>query len=448
MSEIDPYVSAFEVFGKKAAPKPPSWVASIRKSAISRFAEIGFPNTKEEDWKYTNIEPIAKSSFRFLLESKRNGLTPQKIESLLPSEKNWNRLVFINGFYSKELSSVSASDGSLRVGDLSDALLQDSEAVERHLAHYAEFERNGFTALNTALFQGGAFIHLSKGKKLEEPIHLIFVSCSRGERVISQPRNLIVADADSRAIVIESFVSLTEDASFTNAVTEIVLSEGAGIDYYKIQREAEQSFHVGTTQVLQKSGCRFSSHSLCWGSALVRNNLSVILQGEGSECVLNGLYLTKERHFVDNHTLIDHTQPRSTSRQLYKGVLDGTSRAVFNGKVFVRRNAQKTDAHQTNKNLLLSEGAVVDTKPQLEISASDVKCTHGAAVGQLEEDAVFYLKTRGIDELKARGILTHGFTREVTQGIRVRSLRSLCDQWLWTWLQGEPYSEVFCDQPA
>jgi len=426
----DRYLVAFETFEKKTGTLPPSWVSPLRKAAMVRFAELGFPTLKDEEWKYASVEPIAKNSFRFPFEISGDGLTAEKIKPFLFLERG-NRLVFVNGQFRKERSSLSSSFSGVRIGSLQQALTSHSDELEPSLAKQADFQSNAFTALNTAFLSDGVYLSIPKGKVLEEPIELLFFSSSHGERIIAQPRNLILLGEGAQATVIENDVSLEGDDAFTNAVTEIFLAPAARLTHYQIQRQSEKALHVSTTQVSLDRDSHFSSHVFSFGAQLSRNNLNVTLDAEGSRSELNGLYMVGNRQHVDHHTTIDHAKPHGTSQQVYKGVLSGHSRAVFSGKIFVRKNAQKTDAHQVNKNLLLSEGATVDTKPQLEIFADDVKCTHGAAVGQLSEEEIFYVKSRGMGEEAARNLLTYGFASEILNTVKLEPVRSKLDQLIW-----------------
>ncbi len=353
LSEKDKYLSLFESFEKTESAKIPSWLTPMRKAAISRFAEIGFPTARHEEWKYTNVDPIAKTSFKLASKPSSNGLplskfgaalseanvlTIREIENKLGLSKGI-RLVFVNGIYSESLSDSSRIPSGVRVLNFRDAWDKDSKIIEQHLTQYADCKRSAFTALNTAFIRDGAFIHLQEGKVIKEPIYLVFVSTTHEEKIISQPRNLVIAGKGSAATLLESYVSLADDSYFTNAVTEIVLNEGASIDYYKIQKESQNAFHVGTTQVKCDRDSVFSSFFLDTGGRIARNNLHVSLDSEGCQCMLSGLYITAGVQHVDNFTVIDHTNPHGTSRQLYKGILDGKSTAVFYGKIFVRQDA-------------------------------------------------------------------------------------------------------------
>jgi len=428
---VSRYLAAFEALEGAGAAASPAWLHRIRREAITRFAEQGFPTVRLEDWKYTNVAPIAATAFQ-LADTVPTGLPAQAIERFVVRDPVAHRLVFVNGHYSATLSSAAPLPGGVRVANLAEALRTDAAVLDRHLGRHAASEGtgHGFTALSTAFAHDGAFVHLPAGVRVTAPIHLLFVGTAPAGPVLAQPRNLFVADRGSEATVVESYVGLADDTYLTNAVTEVVLGDGAILQHYKIEHESERAYHVGTTAVVQGRDSTFTSGSIAVGGALARNNLGVLLAAPGASCALTGLYVLHGRQHVDNHTFIDHAAPRCTSRQLYKGVLDGRARAVFNGRVTVRRDAQHTDAHQTNKNLLLSEGAEVDTKPQLEIFADDVKCTHGAAVGQLGEDAVFYLRSRGLGEEAARTLLTYGFMSEVINRITVEPIRAQLDSLL------------------
>ncbi len=442
VAEKESYLTTFEGFEKRVSAKDPSWVRSLRKGAIERFANLGFPTAKDEEWKYTRVEPIVRTPFKFSLDPSTNGVALSQIESFSFGSLKWPRLVFVNGFYSAKLSDLSGLSGKVKVGSLREAILKEPARVEQHLGRYASLEKNAFGALNTAFVLDGAFIDLGVGESVSEPIHLIFVSSSPEGAVLSQPRNLIVAGKGSSATVIESYVSLADEVYFTNAVTEIVLDEGAKLDHNKLIRESEKGFHIGATHVCGKKGSFLSSSSIAWSGRIARNNLRVLFDAEGSECALNGLYVVSTGQHVDNSILIDHAKPSCTSNELYKGIVNGRGTAVFNGKIIVREDAQKTDAHQVNKNLLLSEEATVDTKPHLEIFADDVKCTHGAAVGQLDEEAIFYLKSRGLREKSARDVLTYGFASDVIQRIKIAPVQKELNRLLAERLQMEVASEV------
>ncbi len=435
----DRYLSDFELLEKSGATKGPSWVGRIRKAAMSRFSELGFPSTRLEEWKYTSVAPIAKGYFR-TAGYELNGLTAEALARVTLGEAACAQLVFVNGHYSAELSFVRSLPGGVKAGSIAAALTADPASLEPHLARYASYQDHAFVALNTAFVQDGAFVHVPKGTVLQAPIHLLFVSTTSfgsahnrpGTATVSYPRNLIVVGDDSQSVIVESYVGLGNGVYFTNAVTEIVGGKNAVIAHYKLERESREAFHIATVQAHLDRSSNFSSRSIDLGGALVRNDVNAVLAGEGIDCTLDGLYLVTGRQHVDSHTRIDHVKPHCSSRELYKGVLDGKSRAVFNGKIYVHKDAQKTDAKQTNKNLLLSEDAVINTKPQLEIYADDVKCTHGSTIGQLDQDAIFYLRSRGIDLATARSLMTYAFASEIISRIRIEPLRTRLENLLVT----------------
>ena len=399
-------------------------IGLLRQAAFARFAELGLPTTQDEEWKYTSLAPLAKIQFEPAAQEKLPTL--EQLDRLAGGSAGTGavRLVFVNGRHRPELSSHADAAGGAFIGSLGAALAERAELVEPELARHADYQRDALTALNTAFIEDGSFIHLPAQAILETPIHLLFVSTAPGNAALSQPRNLIVLGARSQATVIETYAGLSEGVYFTNAVTEVVLGENARLDHYKLQEESARAFHIALLQVHHGRDSRFTSHSVALGAALARNEVRALLASEGSECTLNGLYLATGKQHLDNRTLIDHQSPRCTSRELYKGVLDGQSRGVFSGRVLVRKDAQKTDASQSNKNLLLSDEALVDTKPQLEIFADDVKCAHGAAVGQLDEDALFYLRSRGISQEAAKSLLTYAFASEMVNLIPLGPLRA------------------------
>jgi Fe-S cluster assembly protein SufD len=400
------------------APSDDGPLRLVREAAFARFGKLGLPTTQDEEWKYTSLAPLAQHQFEPATETKFREIDRWTLGD------GGIRLVFVNGRHRPDLSSHAASAGGAFIGSLAATLIHRPELVEREVARYADYHRDSLTALNTAFIQDGAFIHLPAGAVVQAPIHLLYVSTAPGKPTLSQPRNLIVAGANSQAIVVETYAGLADEVYFTNAVTEVVLGENARLDHYKLQEESARAFHVALTQVHHGRDSRFTSHSVALGAALARNEVRSLFASEGGECTLNGLYMATGKQHLDNRTLIDHKSPRCTSREMYKGVLDGQSRGVFSGRVLVRQDAQKTDARQTNKNLLLSDDAVVDTKPQLEIFADDVKCAHGAAVGQLDEDALFYLRSRGLDREAARSLLTYAFASEMVNLVPLGPLRA------------------------
>ena len=399
----------------------------MREAAISRFAEIGFPTTRDEDWKYTNVARVVGIPFRPAFELRSDGRDAAAVAARQLGEPAWPRLVFLNGRFAPELSGVTGLSVGVRVESLAAKLSDDGEDVRRNLTRYARYDANGFAALSAAFFEDGAFVSLPERVELDVPIELLFVSAATAGEVATYPRVLVICGRQSRCALIETHVSLG-GATLANAVAEVVLGEDAELEHVRVVREARGAAHVATTEVVQGRDSRYTSRSFALDCGFFRHNLNVRLDGPGAQCTLDGLYLADADDFVDNHTAIDHAAPHGTSRELYKGVLSGRARAVFNGKVVVRAGAQKTDAQQTNKNLLLSGTAEIDTKPELQISADDVKCAHGAAIGQLDPEMVFYLKSRGIGEAGARRLLTHGFGVDVIRRVSVEALRTKLEQ--------------------
>ncbi len=407
-----------------------SWTRSVRRNAISCFSELGFPGTGHEEWKYTNIAPIAKIPFE-VAENRLNGVASEAFTRLGIENQADNLLVFINGHYSPNLSSLRLPE-NIRVGNLSAVLSENPEDVEPHLAQYASYQDQAFVALNTAWMNDGSFVYVPRGNVLRQPIHLVYFSTAHGEATVSYPRNLIVIGDESQATIVETYLGVKNEVYFTNAVTEMVLGKNAMVDHYKLQRESDGAFHVATLQVHQERNSNFSSHSISLGGALARNDLNSVLDGEGSECSLNGLYMVNGKQHVDNHTRVDHVKPHCNSRELYKGILGGSAKGVFNGKIYVHTAAQGTDAKQTNKNLLLSEDATINTKPQLEIYNDNVKCMHGSTVGQLDQDGLFYLRSRGIELNDARKLMTYAFASEMIGKIKVAKLRTWLEETFYT----------------
>jgi len=417
-----------EAFRALQAGTSASWLSRLRENAMAHFAEVGFPTTKDEEWKYTNVAPIARSGFEPLPLAVPASSADDSSVGI--AETRHSRLVFVNGRLRTDLSSLTALPPEVVALDLREAFADEryAEIVREHLARQADFVANGFTALNTAFTNDGAFVYIPKGVTLEAPLNLLFISDPAGSNKVTFPRVLVVAGENSNATLIESYLSTHEAAYFTNAVVEIVLKEGARLEHYKVQRENTQAFHIATTAADLGANSRYDSTTITLGAQLSRHDINVIMDHEGAECWVDGLYLVTGSQHTDTHSVIDHRKPHCNSHQLYKGILDGRSRAVFNGKIFVRHDAQKTDAMQTNKNLLLSNEARVDTKPQLEILADDVKCAHGAAVGQIDEDELFYLETRGIHPDLARNLLTYGFAEEVIGKIKIASIQAQLDE--------------------
>jgi len=432
VKETTSYATAFREATQARGSHEPAWLQSLRESSFEQFERAGFPNIKQEEWKYTNVTPIAKTNFAPVLVSNGTELTRDRgLASFIYEEARQSRLVFVNGMLRKELSSLEGIPAGVIVGDIGEALqsTQDETTIREHLEQYPYAEDSGFSVLNTALFGSGLFLKIPRGLDVKAPIHLFFFGEGEAGKTPPAvfPRVLIVAEANSAATIIESYASPDTAVYLTNAIVDLAVGDGARIQHYKIQRESTGAFHVATTRAQLGAQATYNTTTINFGAALSRHDIDVRMDHEGAECSIDGLYMVDGSQHTDTHSVIDHRQPHCTSHQLYKGILDGKSRAVFNGKVFVRHGAQQTDAQQTNKNLLLSKHARVDTKPQLEIFADDVKCTHGAAVGQLDEEELFYLESRGINPGLARNMLTYGFAGEVIERIGIESIRRELD---------------------
>jgi Fe-S cluster assembly protein SufD len=364
-------------FTGQAAVKP--WMQALRESAFQRFAELGFPTTHDEEWRFTNVAPIARAKF------------------------------------------AHATSVPLVTGGLAGP---EANLAETWLGKLASFRDNVFVALNTAFLQDVVVIQVPRGAIVEKPIRIEY---SAADGAYVAPRALIVVGADAHCTIVESYSGTGK--YFTNAVTEIVAGDRAVVDHYKVQREDVSAFHVATLAAQLGRSANFSTHSISLGGALVRNDVNVVLS-DGTDATVNGLYIVNGTQHVDNHTSIDHAKPHGTSHELYKGILDDKSAAVFNGRIIVRKDAQKTDSKQTNKNLVLSDDAVIDTKPELQIHADDVRCTHGATIGQLDAESLFYMQSRGIGKQQARSLLTYAFAQDVIDRIQVPDLREQLEKFL------------------
>lgn len=402
----------------------PAWLCELRRAAWDRFCAVGLPGPTDEDWRFTRIDPIVQMAFAVPEHDPAWGVTTENVTELaVPNMPPSATLVFIDGRYVPELSNASRTDTVATIASLAHAVEHDAAAVRRHLAKYAQLEGDAFAALNTAAIEDGAYVHVPAGVTLSQPVHLVFVSTSGDRPTISQPRNLIVVEAGASAQVVEDYVSLGTAANFTNSLTEFVVGDNADAEHYVLEREHTAALNVSTLRVHQSRDSRFSSHTAILGGGLVRNNVHPVLAGENCWSLVNGLYVVDGRQHVDNFMRVEHQQPHGDSRQFYKGVLFGRSSAVFTGRIKVHVGAQKTDAKQSNMNLLLSDEAQANTRPQLEIYADDVKCTHGATVGQIDEQAIFYLRSRGIGESEARGMLVEAFAGESLERMKLAPVR-------------------------
>lgn len=422
VSQTDCYLEHFERCERRRSAVGGPWFDPQRKAALAHFAELGFPTTRHEDWRFTNLAELAGTTFS--LAQRDADVSHADFAPLLFDDAGMSRIVVVNGRFNPELSSIAAPGEGVLLGSLAKAIAENPAVVEPHLGRYADPEREAFTALNTAFVEDGAFVHVARGRIVDKPIHVVYVATAGAEPCVAHPRGLFVVEEDSQVSIVESYVGLGEGRTFTNAVTELVAGPNAVVDHTKYQRERDAAFHIATLQIQQARSSTVTSHSIALGGLLVRNNVNAVLDGEGGECTLNGLYTPVGDQHVDNHLRVEHAKPRCRSWEYYKGVLDDRARGVFTGRILVHKDAQKTDAKQTNKNLLLSEDAQIDTKPQLEIFANDVKCTHGATIGQLDADAIFYLRSRGIPESAARSLLIYAFVNETVGEIKVAPLRA------------------------
>ncbi len=432
MMDADPrqaYVDAFSKFEREAPGADLPWLREMRRTAIARFHDRGFPTLKDEEWRYTSIAPIVRTAFRPARDV-TDGVGPEDVERVAFHGFQGHELVFVNGRFVPHLSDVGSLPQGVRIMRLAEAVEAERSVVERHLGRHAVFDKQPFAALNTAFWEDGAFVYVPKGVAVPEPIHLVFLTRPRDEPTIAHPRNLILLEEGAQATVVESYAGWGDGAYFTNSVTEVVAGEGATLDHYKLQRESEKAFHVGALHILQRRASNVRDNSLALGGGLVRNDVNTWFADEGGELNLDGLYVVGGRQHVDNHTRIDHAKPHCTSFELYKGILDGHGRAVFYGNIVVHKDAQKTNAMQSNKNLLLSKDALVDSIPGLQILANDVKCRHGSSIGHMDEEQVFYLRSRGLDEETARSLLTYGFAAEVVNRVRVLPLRAALGAWI------------------
>jgi Fe-S cluster assembly protein SufD len=424
------FIDAFGQIEKRFGAEGQSWFAPVRQAAIARFAKLGFPTPGDEDWRFTNVASIANGDFEL---ARPVTVGPDAISPYLFKERH--RITLVNGHFSAELSDLGNLPRGLRVIRVTEGLRQAEPAFKQNFARHAQFDDQAFTALNTAFVQDGAYIEIAREQVIEDPIHIVHLSVNPGRPSVSYPRTLVVAGANSQATIVESYVGPGGEY-LNNAVTEVSAAEGAVIDHYRVQRESEAAYHVGLLHIYQGRSSNVRSTSVNFGGGLVRNDVVTILDGEGADCTLNGLYMTHGRQHVDNHLRVEHAQPHCHSWEYYKGILDGGSRGVFTGRIVVHKGAQKTDAKQTNMNLLLSREAQVDTKPQLEIYADDVKCTHGATIGQIDDTSLFYLRARGIREAEARSILVYAFAAETLDQIRLPELRAGLESVLFERLPG------------
>jgi Fe-S cluster assembly protein SufD len=396
----------------------PTWVRERRESAAKHFATVGFPTTRLEDWRFTNVSPIAEANWPLA----QGGFT--QAEALVSSVNvpGAVRLAIVNGQFAAGLSDLSALPKGLRIASLRDGARDATDGIETHLGKVFSIATHPFAALNTSFLDDGVAIMVTRGAIVETPVHIVVVTGS-DLPVVAHPRVLIIAGENSQVRVAQTFIGAPGTAYFNNAVAEVVVGQGALVQLYTDQRESDQAFHIANIQAHVGAKGVFESHAFSTGARIMRHDIGIALKGEGADCTMNGVYLADGERLMDTHTSLDHAMPHCTSHEIYKGILAGKSKAVFNGRIIVQLDAQKTDAKQTNRALLLSDDATINSNPQLEIFADDVKCTHGAAVGQLDEEALFYLQARGLNRAEARDMLLHAFAGEVIAGLKIPALR-------------------------
>jgi len=435
------YLTAYDDFAKGRGTAAPAWVKERRAKAFEVFAKSGFPTTRMEEWRFTNLAPIAETEF-----ARADG-APKDAARLVAdvAVPDSLRLVIVNGEFVAALSDLSHLPKGVRIASLRDGARDATDGLQEHLAKTFDYTSHPFAALNTAFLDDGVMIGIAKGAVIETPIHIVVITGSDLDQaltpsgphahVVSHPRTLVIAGAGSAVRIAQTFIGAPDTVYFTNAVTEVVAEEGANVEFYSDQRESHRAFHVANLQAHVSARGVFASHAFATGSRLMRHDIGISLKGEGADCTMNGVYLVDGDRLMDTHTSLDHAMPHCTSHELYKGILAGKGKGVFNGRIIVRQDAQKTDAKQTNRALLLSDEATINSNPQLEIFADDVKCTHGAAVGQLDDEAMFYLRARGLNEIEARDMLLHAFAGEVIQGLQIPALREQIESTLFDALE-------------
>lgn len=423
----DWYLKNFEILEEHNNGSIPDFVKTLRKDSIQKLVEVGFPTQKVEDWKYTNILPIIEKSYKLsnFSESWKDESVILKAKELIEkdhviSDLSSNQIVFIDGHYIEALTRIQNID-EIKIVNLKLALKETPDFINQYFNKYNQVE-NGFNALNNIFFNDGVFISVKDNLIEDEPIVIIYIQSNKEEQLIN-PRNLFLIGKNSKVRILEIYLSLDNSISFTNTISEIFVAENSFLEHYKLQNESLNGFHIGKIQAHLERNSNFTSHNLSFGSSIARNDINIILDGEGAESHMYGLYFVRDKQHIDNHTLVDHAKPHCLSNEFYKGILAENSRGVFNGKIIVRKGAQKTNAYQSNKNLLLSGSAKIDTKPQLEIFADDVRCTHGATVGQVDDDSLFYLRARGIDEKTARSLLVNAFANDVLDNMTFEPLK-------------------------
>lgn len=430
---VDSYLQGYKKFIKQDNSGSTKQIIDTKEDAIENFSKLGFPTIKDEEWRFTNLLPLVKSEFNLHSEKEIDTVNIDLGKYIIP-ELNSYLMVFVDGIFSEQLSKIKTTDSNVKIKPISASLNSDRNIINQHLFKCADIENEAFTALNTAYFLDGAFVYVPKNTVLEEAVHILYVSSSDNTSMYS-PRNLIVVEDSSQAKVIEHYVSLQDSVYLSNTVSEVVIGENSTLDHYFIEQESKKAFNISTLEVNQGRNSNLNSHSILLGGSIVRNNIHPVLSGEGCNSTINGLFMPSGRQHMDNFMKIEHASPHCDSRQLYNGILADKSKGVFHGRIIVHKDAQKTDAKQTNRNLLLSDSAKIDTKPQLEIYADDVKCTHGATIGQLDSDSLFYLRSRGIDQQVAKAILLRAFASQNIENIGDLAIKNYVEALVNNWFK-------------
>jgi Fe-S cluster assembly protein SufD len=432
MPGVSAYESTFAELEPGLRKEDPVWVHDLRRTGIERFKSLGFPTLREEEWRFTRTRPIAELDFRPAATA--SNVTENDIVSRTFDDSHCHRLVFVNGYAAPSLSRIAKQRG-VWMGPLSLALSERADRVKQLLGQRVNLDKQRFAALNTAFWSDGMYVEVADSVVLDKPVHVVHVTVPGSAPAMTHPRLVVIADRSAEVTIVESHIALDDAPYFTNAVCEMVCGDNASITHWKVQRESTRAFHIAMQHATLATNARFSTMNVSMGGALVRNDVHTILDGEGIDARVDGLYLAGGRQHVDNHTYIRHAKPHCHSFELYKGILDGHARGVFNGRIFVDPIAQKTDAKQSNNCMLLSDDARINSNPQLEIFADDVKCTHGAAIGKHDEDAIFYMRSRGIRAAEARDLMVYAFASEVLERIGETALKLRLEDDLFEWLE-------------
>ncbi|NJD21273.1 MAG: Fe-S cluster assembly protein SufD [Melioribacter sp.] len=416
------YVSKFKVFEDKLNGQSKSFLHDIRKNALNNLVELSFPTNKNEEWKYTNVAPILKHNFLPAIISTLPKIKKEETKQFLFKNFDYHLVVFVNGLFAEELSEIGHLPKGVIVDGLNRIAKNNPGSIDKYINKLSKID-NAFNALNTAYSYDGLVVIVPEGIVLEKPIQVLYLNSSKNDLVLSLPRNLVVAGKNSQVSVIANYHSYGDKTYFSNIITEVYAEENAIVDLYKTQNENDESYHIEKVQAIQKKNSVFNHYNINFGGAIVRNDINTMHDGQNVETHYYGLYLAHGKQHVDNHTFIDHAKPNCMSNELYKGILDDNSRGVFNGKIIVRQDAQKTNAYQQNKTILLSKTATIDTKPQLEIFADDVKCSHGATVGHLDDTSEFYIRSRGVPQELAKSMLIRAFANDVIDTVKIEPLK-------------------------